>query len=127
MIGDLPGLLRALVSTAIVWLCVLGSYWAAAQSLGEPVSAINAGGLTLVMLSSGLGSVAHLPGVGGGIQIATILSLTHLFSIPLPIATSMALFIWVITYLLVLLPGLPLAAREGISWRNLSSLPQAAE
>lgn len=127
VIGDLPNLLLALGSTALIWLCVVGCYWAAAQSLGEPVSLINIGGLTLVMLSSGLGSMAHLPAVGGGIQIATVLSLTHLFNIPLPVATSMALFIWVITYLLVLIPGLPLAAREGISWRSLNSLPQAAD
>ena len=120
-------LVLALLSTAAVWLFVLGSYWAAAQSLREPLSAINLGGLTLVMVSSGLGSMAHLPGVGGGIQIATILSLTHLFNIPLATASSMALFIWVITYLLVLIPGLPLAAREGISWRSLSTLPRATE
>lgn len=127
VIGDLPNLLRALSSTALVWFCVLVSYWAAAQSLGEPVSSIRLGGLTLVMLSSGLGSMAHLPAVGGGIQIATVLSLTHLFNIPLPVATSMALFVWVITYLLVLIPALPLAAREGISWRNFSTLPQSTE
>lgn len=127
VIGDLPNLLLALLSTAIVWFCVLGSYWCAAQALGTPVDAINLGGLTLVMVASGLGSMAHLPAVGGGIQIATVLSLTHLFNIPIPIATSMALFVWVITYLLVLIPGIPLAAREGISWRSWGTLPQPAE
>jgi glycosyltransferase 2 family protein len=127
VIGDFPNLLLALLSTAIIWLCVLGSYWGAAQSLGSPVNLINLGGLTLVMVASGLGSLAHLPAVGGGIQIATVLSLTHLFNIPLPIATSMALFVWVITYLLVLIPGLPLAAKEGVSWRNLKALPQASQ
>lgn len=127
VIGDVRNLLLALVSTALVWLFVLASYWAAAQSLGSPVSTIQLGGLTLVMISSGLGSVAHLPGVGGGIQIATALSLTHLFNTPLPVATSMALFVWIITYLLVLIPGLPLAAREGLGWRSWNTLPQTAQ
>jgi len=127
VIGDVRNLLLALVSTAIIWIFVLGSYWGAAQAIGSPVDLINLGGLTLVMVASGLGSMAHLPAVGGGIQIATILALTHLFDVPLPIATSMALFVWVITYLLVLIPGLPLAAKEGVSWRGLKSLPQVSE
>lgn len=127
VIGDLPNLLLALLSTAAVWLLVLATYWSAAQALGSPMNGINLGGLTLVMVASGLGSLAHLPAVGGGIQLATVLSLTHLFNVPVPVASSMALFVWVITYLLVLIPGLPLAAREGITWRSWSTLPQPSE
>ena len=37
-------------------------------------------------------------------------------------ATAVALTIWVITFLLVMVPGLPLAAREGLSWSRLRSI-----
>lgn len=123
VIGDVRNLLLTLGCTALIWVLVLGSYWSVAQALGSPLDQLNWGGLTLVLVASGLGSLVHLPAVGGGIQIASILTLTHLFNVPLPTATSMALFLWIITYLLVLIPGLPLAAREGFTWRTWRTLP----
>ena len=106
----------------MVWLTLLGAYWSAARAFGAPLEGIHWSAMTLVMMASVTGSVAQLPAVGGGAQLATTLTLTELFGVPLAPATGVALTIWVITFLLVLIPGVPLAAREGLSWTRLRTL-----
>ena len=108
--------------SALVWLTLLGAYWSAARAFGEPLAGLHWGAMTLVLMASVTGSLAQLPAVGGGTQLATALTLTGLYGVPLAPATAVALTIWVITFLLVMVPGLPLAAREGLSWSRLRSI-----
>ncbi len=108
--------------TVLVWVTLWGAYWSAALALGPPLSSLPASAMVLLMLASVTGSLFYVPGVGGGTQVAMVLTLTELFGVPLTFATSLALVIWVMTFLLVLLPGVPLAAREGLSWRSLRRL-----
>ena len=108
----------------LVWVMVLATYWSVARAFGGELAELSLGALTLVMLASVTGSVAQLPGVGGGPQLAVALTLTELFGIALAPATAMALTTWGITFLLVVLPALPLAAREGVSWNRIRALLQ---
>jgi hypothetical protein len=78
--------------------------------------------MVLVMVASVTGSIAYLPAVGGGTQVATTFTLAKVLGIPLPMATSMALTVWTMTYLLVLIPGLPLAASQGLTWGRFRNL-----
>ncbi len=118
VVKDFPGLLLCMVYSLLVWLAILGAYWSVALAMGPPMSQLAGPALALVMVAGVVGSVVHLPAVGGGTQVATILTLQQLFGIPLPAATTMALLIWLLTYMLVLVPGIPLAAREGLTWQN---------
>ena len=68
------------------------------------------------------GSLVQIPGVGGGPQIATVLVLTQLFGIPLEIASTASILLWVLCFMIVLIPGLPLAVREGLTWQRLRTL-----
>ena len=111
----------------LVWLTLFGAYWSAALAFGEPLSRLHPASMVLVMVASVTGSLAYLPGVGGGTQVATTFTLSRVFGIPLPVATSMALTVWTMTYLLVLLPGLPLAAREGLTWSRFRTLLHSRE
>jgi len=106
----------------LVWLSVVAAYWSAMQALGEPVARLDVSALVLVMTATVVGSVAHLPGVGGGPQVAIALTLTQLFGIPLAIATSAALLLWALCFMMVLIPGLPLTAHEGLTWQRLRSV-----
>ncbi|MGH9784252.1 MAG: lysylphosphatidylglycerol synthase transmembrane domain-containing protein [Terriglobia bacterium] len=106
----------------LVWLSIVAAYWSAMQALGEPVARLDASALVLVMAATIVGSVAHLPGVGGGQQVAIALTLTQLFGIPLAIATSAALLLWFLCFMMVLIPGLPLTAHEGLTWQRLRSV-----
>jgi uncharacterized protein (TIRG00374 family) len=113
--------------TALVWGTLWGAYWSAALALGPPLSSLPASAMVLLMAASVTGSLFYVPGIGGGTQVAMMLTLTELFGVPLTFATSLALVIWVMTFLLVLLPGVPLAAREGLSWRSLQRLVRGQE
>ncbi|HWP84275.1 MAG TPA: lysylphosphatidylglycerol synthase transmembrane domain-containing protein [Terriglobia bacterium] len=122
VIRDARSFLECVSWSLLVWLSVLGTYWCVAQAFGGPLAVLHISALTLVMMASVTGSVAQLPAVGGGVQLATALVLTELFHIPLAQATAGSLMLWALCFLLVLIPGLPLAAREGLSWSRLRSL-----
>ncbi len=65
------------------------------------------------------GSALQIPGVGGGMQVATVLVLTELFRIPLESASGLAVLIWVVTFVSVVPIGLLLALKGGLKWRKL--------
>lgn len=65
------------------------------------------------------GSAVQVPGVGGGMQVATVIVLTELFSVPLEIASGIAILIWFVTFVIVVPIGLILALRDGLQFRKL--------
>ena len=122
VIRNARSFLECVFWSSLVWLTLLGTYWSAARAFGESFAELHWSALTLVMMAAVTGSIAQLPAVGGGVQLATALTLTELFGVPLAPATALALTLWVITFLLVMIPGLPLAAREGLSWSRLRTI-----
>ncbi len=79
-------------------------------------------GLTDVVIVLGFvsfGSIVQIPGVGGGMQIVTVLVLTEFYGISLEAASSVALTLWVVSFVVIVPIGLILAFHEGIKWRNL--------
>jgi hypothetical protein len=79
-------------------------------------------GVTDVVILLGFvcfGSIVQIPGVGGGMQIVTVLVLTEFFGVTLETASGIALVLWIITFVVIVPLGLALAFHEGIKWRNL--------
>ena len=72
------------------------------------------------------GSIVQIPGVGGGMQITTVLALTEIFGASVEVASGMALLIWVLTFLVVVPPALILVAWNGLSWGKLRQLESEA-
>ncbi len=70
----------------------------------------------------GLGSAIQIPGVGGGMQVASILILTKFFGLTLEVSSAMAILIWFTTYVVIVPIGILLALREGLNWKNLKQL-----
>ena len=86
-------------------------------------------GLTDVVILLGFvcfGSIVQIPGVGGGMQIVTVLMLTEFFGVTLEAASGIALVLWIITFVAIVPLGLVLAFREGIQWRNLRHIEPIA-
>lgn len=106
----------------LVWLSVVTAFWSVFQALGDPVSRLGPSAAVLVILATTIGSLAHVPGVGGGQQVAIALILTRLFDIPLAMAATAALLLWALSFMMVLIPGLPLTAHEGLTWQRLRSV-----
>lgn len=68
------------------------------------------------------GSAVQLPGLGGGVQVATIVVLTQLFDVTLEAATAVALLLWASTVLVTFPAGLAAALIEGLSWHRLREI-----
>jgi len=70
----------------------------------------------------GLGSAIQIPGVGGGMQVASVLILTEFFGLTLEVSSAIAILIWLTTYVVIIPIGVFLALREGLNWKNLKQL-----
>jgi uncharacterized protein (TIRG00374 family) len=74
----------------------------------------------LLMGFSMVGSVAQLPAVGGGSQLAIIAALQIIYGIPPEMAVSCGIMLWLVTFMSCVPTGLLLAHREHLSLRKLS-------
>ena len=73
------------------------------------------------------GAVVQIPGIGGGSQVVSVVVLTELFSVPLEVATALATLLWIITFVVIVPPGLLLAVHEGLNWKKLKALRREVE
>jgi glycosyltransferase 2 family protein len=107
--------------TALEWaVIVAGSY-----TLLRGFEATKGFGLldVLVLLAfMTLGSVVQVPGVGGGVQVASVLALTKIYGVGLEAATSIAIMLWIVTYITIVPVGIACAFHEGLNWSKLKLL-----
>jgi uncharacterized protein (TIRG00374 family) len=109
--------------TVIEWLVVAGSFFCVFRAF--PATAGMR--VTDVIIALGFvcfGSVLQIPGVGGGMQIATVLVLTEFYGVSLEAASGIALVLWIITFVVIVPLGLVLAFHEGIKWRSLRHIEE---
>jgi glycosyltransferase 2 family protein len=66
-----------------------------------------------------VGNIVQLPGIGGGVQVASVVTMTELFHLPFEVAAGLALLIWAGAALIVLPIGLPLAISGHVRWSEL--------
>ncbi len=112
-----------LAYTAIEWIIIVGSYY----TLFRSFPATSKFEITDVVIFFGFvafGSIVQIPGIGGGIQVASIVVLTEIYGLPLEAASGLAIFIWIITFVVIVPFGLLCAFHEGINWSKLRHLPQ---
>lgn len=119
-------LLLLTLYTILEWVFIAACYICITRAFGSALHF----GWTDVLIFMGFvsfGSVVQIPGVGGGVQVVTILVLTELFRLPLEIATSMALLLWIIMFVVIVPFGVLLALREGLDWAKLKLLGREVE
>jgi uncharacterized protein (TIRG00374 family) len=75
----------------------------------------------LLMGFSMIGSVAQLPAVGGGSQLAVISALQVIYGIPPEAAVSCGILLWLVTFMACIPIGLFFAHRGHLSLRKLSA------
>ena len=118
---SLSGVLSLAAYTALEWALIILCYMASFQAF----PALSGLGLPDVLILLGFavfGSLVQIPGIGGGVQVATILVLTEIFRIPLEVATGISLVNYVITFIVIVPIGIPLLVREGLNWRKLKEM-----
>ena len=107
-IGRPKVLAASLALTVAEWAIILAAVWCYFHAYPE------SRGLRLLDVAVYLGfvsvgNIVQLPGIGGGVQIASIIVLTELFHMPVEVATGLSLLIWAGSALIVLPFGIPLA------------------
>lgn len=112
--------------TVLEWILIAGCYVCIMRAFQgiRPFSLLD---VVILMGFVAFGSLVQLPGVGGGVQVVTVLVLRELFGVSLEEATGVALAIWIITFVVILPLGLPLALHEGLNWEKLKNLGEEVQ
>jgi uncharacterized protein (TIRG00374 family) len=113
------------VYTIIEWLVVAGSFFCVFRAF-PATAGMRITDVIIVLGFVAFGSVLQIPGVGGGMQIATVLVLTELYGVTLEAASGIALVLWIISFVVIVPLGLVLAFHEGIKWRSLRNIDSAS-
>lgn len=109
--------------TALEWAIIVASYYTVFQAF--PITAgLRFTDVVVFLGFVAFGSIVQIPGIGGGIQVISIVVLTQIYGLPLEAATGVAIFIWIITFVVVVPFGLLCAFHQGINWSKLKHLPQ---
>lgn len=103
------------------WLIIVGSTYCLLRSFPQTSGFTFIDSAVFIGFVA-FGSVIQIPGIGGGMQVASVLILTELFRVDLAAATGVAILIWLTMYVFVAPFGLVLAVKEGLKWKELRHL-----
>jgi uncharacterized protein (TIRG00374 family) len=118
-------LLAVLLYSLLEWVLIAACYWCLAQAFAGLID-LNLVDVLIFMGFVSFGAAIQIPGIGGGIQVVSVLVLTELFGVRLELATSFALLIWILSFVVVVPVGLGLAVKEGLDWHSLRKIGQEA-
>jgi glycosyltransferase 2 family protein len=113
------------IYTIIEWLVVAGSFFCVFRAF-PATAGMRVTDVIIALGFVAFGSVLQIPGVGGGMQIATVLVLTEFYGVGLEAASGIALVLWIISFVAIVPLGLVLAFHEGIKWRSLRNIESAS-
>jgi uncharacterized protein (TIRG00374 family) len=113
-------LLLVLIYSVLEWALIAACYECLVRSFFDgSLSFVDA----LVLLGFvSFGAVIQIPGIGGGMQVVSVVVLTELFAVKLEVATAFAMLAWIITFVAIVPVGLGLALKEGLDWHSLRQI-----
>lgn len=104
--------------TILEWCLIAACGWAVLRAF--PATETLGAWDSLVLLGfASFGSIMQIPGVGGGMQVVSILVLTQLYGVAVEPSTAVATVMWIVMLGLVVPPGVLLAMQSGLGWRDL--------
>lgn len=118
--GQRAVIARILVLSLAEWALIVSGIWALLRAV-PATSWMTFHDAGLVCGVVAFGSVVQIPGLGGGLQLATILVLTQAYGLSLEEAAGAALLLWAVSFPLVAPIGVVWAFHTGIRWRTLRS------
>jgi glycosyltransferase 2 family protein len=118
--------LAVLYSTAH-WFLVLLVYLWVSHSFGGKLASITLSDAMLVMAFTLVGSAVQVPGVGGGSQAGSIIAYTQIFGVQSEPAVAAAIVLWLISFAMCTVVGVPLLIREGWSLGELRQMAKSEE
>ncbi len=121
VLKDGKSLLKSTILSILLWFCIGTAYWLGARSLGIEFSVM---AMFLVIGFLSLGVLVPTPGAVGGYHYMSALALTSLFAIPESLAKAGSLVNHAIAFVPVVLLGLVLFPRAGMSFRQVKTITQ---
>ena len=118
-------LILLLLYTLLEWVLVVACYWCITRAFGAAVQFTIWDSVTFIGLVA-FGAVVQIPGIGGGMQVVSVLVLTKIFGLAVELATSIAVLLWIITFVVIVPFGVAAALHEGLSWRKFRELEREA-
>lgn len=104
------------VHSSVLWILIALQFWFLLLGMNFDFSLEAA---TLVLVAAAIGSIAQIPGIGGGFQAGYIFCMTTFFLVPAEKAIATSLIAWVFTYVpTVVVAGLYMII-EGLSLKDL--------
>ena len=119
------GLVGIVAYTALEWGLIILCYLVLARAF-PAMDALSPADIMILLGFVAFGSLVQLPGIGGGMQVVSVVVLTEIFRVPLETAAGIALVIWFVTFVVIVPIGLALLVHEGMNWRKLREISEAA-
>jgi glycosyltransferase 2 family protein len=117
-----PGPLSLLAAyTGLEWALITASY-AALLRCFSATALLKITDVVILLGFVAFGSIVQIPGIGGGVQITSIVVLREIYGLSLESASGIAFFIWVLTLVLVVPLGLVCALHQGLNWHKIKQL-----
>jgi uncharacterized membrane protein YbhN (UPF0104 family) len=113
--------IQILLWSILEWIIIVGCYWCLFQAAPNTLHFSLMDVLIFVGFVS-FGAVVQIPGIGGGMQLVSIVVLTELFQFTLESATGLAVLLWSITFVVIVPIGLILAFHDGLKWSRLRQI-----
>jgi glycosyltransferase 2 family protein len=110
----------AIIHSVFVWIVIVLQFWFMLLGMNFRFSISAA---TLVMVGAAIGSIAQVPGIGGGFQAGYIFCMTTFFIVPPEQAIATSLVAWVSSYVPTVLAGGLYMVSHGVSLKDLKAVP----
>jgi uncharacterized protein (TIRG00374 family) len=107
-----------ILHSALVWVFIVLQFWTMLLGVHFQFSLSAA---TLVMVGAAIGSIAQIPGVGGGFQAGYVFCLTTFFGVPPEQAIATSLVAWVSSTVPTVLLGGVYMISHGLSLKDLKA------
>ena len=107
------------------WFLVLLVYLWVSHSFGGKLAGITLSDALLVLAFTLVGSAVQAPGVGGGSQAGSFIAYHEIFGVQNEPALAAAIVLWLISFAMCILAGVPLLLHEGWSLGELRHMAEA--
>jgi len=105
-----------LVHSVVVWTVIVLQFWFMLLGMNFHFSISAA---TLILVGAAIGSVAQIPGIGGGFQAGYVFCMSTFFGVPTEQAIASSLIAWISQYVPTVLAGGLYMISHGLSLKDL--------
>src|SRR4029079_12468038 len=100
----------------VVWIVIVLQFWFMLLGMNFHFSV---SGATLIMVGAAIGSIAQIPGIGGGFQAGYVFCMSTFFGVPTEQAIASSLIAWVSQYVPTVVAGGVYMISHGLSLKDL--------